>query len=82
MHHFSRFVWINLTVHSCTNKQFEQALIALNSCPAYALITDSDEIGMALTEHVYINTKEEKDLVLGYRQSIAAPLKGIIYFEE
>lgn len=57
-------VWINLSRAFIMNKRFEQALIALNSCPAYALTTHSDEIGIVLTEHVYINTKEEKDLAL------------------
>ena len=57
-------VWINLARAFIMNKQFEQALIALNSCPAHGLTTDNDEIGIVLTEHVYINTKEENDLVL------------------
>ena len=54
-------VWINLARALIMNKQFEQALIALNSCPAHALTTDNDEIGIVLTEHVYINTKEDND---------------------
>ena len=57
-------VWINLARALIMNKQFEQALVALNMCPAHVLTTDSDEIGIVLTENVYINTKEDNELVL------------------